>query len=448
MLVLATVFLYWVLASSLAQEGMQFLADTIRVLRGIIRDHPNDLGALEDEVQSEVAARQYTKYYVRVLDAQGGTLLETLHMDDLFPPTVFSVTTGVLESPEEGVKWRAGDGRVYYLVAAWAQVGHDGAVRQLLQVGLDVSRRDATLAHYRRQLVIVLLLGIMFSAGAAIVVTRRGMRPLAEITQAARRVTARQLHERIGPVRWPQELTALALTFDSMLDRLEDSFTRLAQFSADLAHELRTPINNLMGEAEIALTRTRTLHEYQQVLGSSLEEYGRLSRLIDSLLFLARAESPETRIHRQLLDGRKELESVREFHEAVAEEQGVEVRCQGEALVQADPVLFPRAVSNLLSNALHYTPHGGKIVLSIYASEDYSTVISVHDTGVGIAPEHLPRLFDRFYRADPARSQCRPGMGLGLAIVKSTMVLHGGTVTIQSILGQGTTVTLRFPSPA
>src|SRR5215831_9337291 len=166
MLVLATVFLYWVLASSLAQEGMQFLADTIRVLRGIIRDHPNDLGALEDEVQSEVAARQYTKYYVRVLDAQEGTLLETLHMDDLLPPTVFSVTTGVLENLEEGVKWRAGDGRVYYLVAAWAQVGHDGAIRQLLQVGLDVSRRDATLAHYRHQLIIVLLLGIMFSAGA------------------------------------------------------------------------------------------------------------------------------------------------------------------------------------------------------------------------------------------------------------------------------------------
>ncbi len=447
MLVLSTVFLYWVLASSLIQEGVQFLADTTHVLRGIVRDHPNDLEALEEEVQSEVAARQYTKYYVRVLDEQGETLLETLRMADLLPPVVFPTPTGVLESPGEGVKWRAGNGRVYYLVAAWAQVGRHGAARQLLQLGLDVSRRDATLVHYRRQLVIVLLLGLVLSAGAAVVVARRGMRPLAEITQAARRVTVTQLHARIGPVRWPQELTALATTFDAMLDRLEDSFTRLAQFSADLAHELRTPINNLMGEAEIALARTRTLAEYQEVLGSSLEEYARLSRLIDSMLFLARAESPETRICRRPLEVRKELDIVREFHEAVAQEHGVDVLCQGDALVHADSVLFPRAVSNLLSNALHYTPRGGKIILAVNALEDRTIVISVSDTGAGIAPEHLPRIFDRFYRADPARSQCRPGMGLGLAIVKSIMALHGGTATIQSALGKGTTVTLRFPPP-
>jgi two-component system heavy metal sensor histidine kinase CusS len=274
------------------------------------------------------------------------------------------------------------------------------------------------------------------------------MRPLAEITRAAQGITAAQLHARIGPVRWPTELTALAATFDAMLTRLEDSFTRLAQFSVDLAHELRTPINNLMGEAEVALARTRTPDEYQQILGSSLEECARLARMIDSLLFLARAESPETHIERVPLDARKELEALREFYDAVAEEHAVEVTCQGQALVHADPILFQRAVSNLLSNALHYTPRGGKVTLSVAPAEEYTILVSVSDTGMGIAPEHLPKIFDRFYRVDPARSHHHPGMGLGLAIVKSILALHDGTVTIQSIPHHGTTVTLRFPPPA
>src|SRR5207244_9308870 len=144
-------------------------------------------------------------------------------------------------------------------------------------------------------------------------------------TDAAHRITPPQLHERIGPVHWPTELTALATTFDAMLTRLEDSFTRLSQFSVDLAHELRTPINNLMGEAEVALARPRTPAEYQQVLGSGLEEYAKLSRMIDSLLFLARAESPENHIARTRLDARMAFEALREFYEALAEEHAVEV---------------------------------------------------------------------------------------------------------------------------
>jgi two-component system heavy metal sensor histidine kinase CusS len=294
-------------------------------------------------------------------------------------------------------------------------------------------------------LALVLCLGIVMAAGAGIIVARRGMRPLAEITQATQRITATQLHERIGPVRWPQELTALATTFDEMLTRLEDSFTRLAQFSVDLAHELRTPINNLMGEAEVALARPRTPEEYQQLLGSALEEYAKLARMIDSLLFLARAESPETHITRTLFDVRKELEALQDFYDAMAEEHEVEVRCQGQALMYADPILFRRAVSNLLSNGLQYTPRGGTVTLSVTQADDDTLIVRVSDTGIGIASEHLPKIFDRFYRVDPARSQRYPGMGLGLAIVKSIMALHGGTVTVESVPHQGTTFTLRFP---
>ena len=445
LLLLSTVFLYWVLASNLTREDHQFLADKVHVLRGILRDHPQDQAALEEEVQVEVAAHQYTKYSMRILDAGGSTLLETSDMADALPAAVFPVPTGARTSPEDGTHWRSPDGRAYHLLAAWAEVGQADDAPRLLQFGLDVSRHEALLTTYRRTLALVLGVGIVCAAGAAILVARRGMRPLAEITHAAQRITATQLHERIGPVRWPTELTALATTFDAMLTRLEDAFARLSQFSVDLAHELRTPINNLMGEAEVALARLRTPAEYQQVLGSSLEEYAKLSRMIDSLLFLARAESPQTHIARTRLDARRELDALREFYEAMAEEHEVEVLCQGQALVHADPILFRRGVSNLLANALHYTPRGGQVTLSVIPADGHTIMVRVSDTGVGIAPEHLPKIFDRFYRVDPARSPRHPGMGLGLAIVKSIMDLHGGTVTVQSVPHQGTTITLTFP---
>jgi len=262
----------------------------------------------------------------------------------------------------------------------------------------------------------MLLGGILFSILAGILAARKGLRPLAEIAKAAERISASQLHDRIGPKQWPGELTALTAAFDEMLKRLEDSFTRLSQFSSDLAHELRTPINNLMGEAEVALSRERPSGEYRQVLESSLEEYARLSRMIDGLLFLARAETKDKRISRTAIDARKEIEAVRDFHEAVASERGVQVTCQGNATINADPILFRRALSNLLSNALQYTPQGGMVTLLVSKTDGESVEVSVQDTGIGISPEHLPRIFDRFYRADPARSQYPQGTGLGLAL--------------------------------
>jgi two-component system heavy metal sensor histidine kinase CusS len=321
-LVLSTFLLYWVLVSYLEAEDNQFLADKVHVLRVILRERPDNRQSLEEEVKWEGSARHFAKYYARVLDEEGSTLIETTGMGDLITPSLFPPPTGVTEEPGNGLKWTSHGGKSYLLLAAWAELGHASRPQRQLQVALDVSREDALIADYSRKLAIVLLLGIVLSAGAGVSVARRGMRPLKEITKAAQRITATRLHERIDPAQWPKELTALTVAFDEMLDRLEDSFTRLSQFSADLAHELRTPINNLMGEAEVALSRIRTPEEYQQVLESSLEEYARLSHMIDSLLFLARAAHTEARIERSLVDALQAIEAVREFHEAEADEQG------------------------------------------------------------------------------------------------------------------------------
>ncbi|MGH8583160.1 MAG: heavy metal sensor histidine kinase, partial [Gammaproteobacteria bacterium] len=258
---------------------------------------------------------------------------------------------------------------------------------------------------------------ILFSCGVGVFVARRGLQPLKDIATAADCISASQLHERIAAKAWPEELASLARSFDQMLDRLEDSFSRLSQFSADLAHELRTPINNLRGEAGVALSHARTPEEYRRTLESSLEEYARLSRLIDNLLFLARADGPMTSVARKPCDARKAIEVVREFYEALAADRGIEVACGGEATLEADPVLFRQAISNLLANALNCTARGGKVSISVQRQGDRTVKVSVSDSGCGIPAEHLPKIFDRFYRVGPARSRQPNASGLGLAIV-------------------------------
>ncbi len=299
--------------------------------------------------------------------------------------------------------------------------------------------------HFGVLVVSVLAGGCVISALIALSVTRRGLRPLAEITRSLERTGPTQLHERVEPTAWPRELRPLAIAFDEMLDRLEDSFTRLSQFSADLAHELRTPVANLRGEAEVALTRPRTAEEYREVIESSVAECERLSGIIDNLLFLARAEAAQGLAERSVFDGREAIEKIAAYFGTLAEERHVAITCEGDGEIYADAILFGRAVSNLVENALRFAPDAGEVAIAL-AVDARSARVSVRDNGPGLEAKHIPRIFDRFYRADSSRSS--QGTGLGLALVKSIMELHGGSATAQSEPGAGTEVTLLFPGPA
>jgi two-component system heavy metal sensor histidine kinase CusS len=292
-------------------------------------------------------------------------------------------------------------------------------------------------------LIVVLSGGILASALIAITVTRHGLRPLGQMTRSLERIGPTHLNERVAPGGWPRELQPLAVAFDDMLARLDVSFTRLSQFSADLAHELRTPIANILGEAQVALTRDRTSDEYREVIESTVAECERLSGIVDNLLFVARADAAREPTERKQFDGRAALEKIATFYGTIAEDRHVTINCTGEGEIYGEPVLFSRAVSNLVDNALRFTPDGGAIQLSLAARAAHSEV-AVSDNGCGIPSEHLPRVFDRFYRVDSSRSSA--GTGLGLALVKSIVDLHGGSVRIQSEVSRGTTVTLIFPN--
>jgi two-component system heavy metal sensor histidine kinase CusS len=310
---------------------------------------------------------------------------------------------------------------------------------------MDRTHDDHLLTDFRRWLVTVLGVSLLAAAAGGYVIARRGVRPIAEVTSTARRTGPSRLGERIAAEGLPAEVRELAETFNRMLGRLEDAFGRLARFSADIAHELRTPVNNLRGAVEVALGRPRTDDEYREVLGSCLEECGRLARLIDGLLFLARAEDPRAVLKTGPVDVGPELAAVRDLFDPAAAEAGVRLTVEAEPglVVGADRELFQRAVANLTSNALAHTPAGGTVTLFAGAAAG-GVRVGVRDTGPGIAPEHLPHVFDRFYRADAARSG-GGRVGLGLAIVRGIAELHGGSVVAVSPPGQGATVTLTFP---
>jgi two-component system, OmpR family, heavy metal sensor histidine kinase CusS len=446
-------FLYWSLKEGLGINARNTLADKISVMRQILRERPNDQEALEEEVQWESTARRQSVYYSRLLRDNGTLVIQSPGAQDLIPELSRCPPPGAENrSIGENREIHPAPGRILLIGSSW--ITSDGAEKSALSapqrfiytVALDTTTEQNFLHDYRDKLLLVLIGGSIVSAVAGTYVARQGIRPIKEISAAAHRITASDLAERVGSMAWPRELAGLAAEFDAMLQRLDDSFQRLSQFSADIAHELRTPINNLMGEAEVALRRERTSKEYASVIASSLEEYHRLAELIDSLLFLARAENADLSLQKSWFRVADELAQPLSYHELQATESEVTLSFSGDARLFADGTLFRRAISNVVSNALKHTPPGGKVTVEVAALHDVVKIL-IKDDGAGIPPEHLPRLFDRFYRVDASRAAAVAGTGLGLAIVKSIVDLHGGSVTIESELGKGTLVTLVFPVP-
>lgn len=448
LLLLAVGFPYWGLQQNLAREDRALVAGKLRVMQGLLREQHGQPGVLENEIEHEAVANELLKYYMRVLDSGGRVLIETTDMSGLIPVLAFPAPARVSTVVPPITERTLGPGRTYLLLAAEVETGAAGRDRRILQIALDVGHNSDVLADYRWKLLAVLGSGLVFAAVAGMMVTRTGLRPLRAIARATQRITASNLAERLHPTQWPAELRELATAFDAMRDRLQDSFGRLTEFSADIAHALRNPINNLRGEAEVALGQECSPAEYQQTLGSSLEEYERLTRMIDGLLFIARTDHPDATIEHSPITARRELDAVQEFYEALAGEKEITVVCEGDARLAGDPMLFRRAVSNLLANALKFTPPGGRVELAASNSANGSTEIRVTDNGPGIPAEHLPRVFNRFYQGNKSRDQTSQGAGLGLAIVQSIMRLHRGSAKIDSTVGQGTSVTLVFPPPS
>lgn len=426
-----TAYSYFVLTSSFEREDDEFLRGRIDDVISRMKFDPDPLGAIASDWSRLDDDASPLKISMRLLSREGIELATT-------PGASVVPWSEVKSASDVETEAQIGDWRIITKPVELHE--GEGAV---LQATLDRRQEFLFLSRYRKQLYLMVFIAAGISAGGGYCLMKRGLRPLGELSSLAAGVGLHSMNERLDASQYSIELAEVARTFNAMLDRIEQWFDRLNRFSGDIAHELRTPLQNLRSEVEVVLQKPRTTAEYQDALGSCLEEASRLSQLVDSLLFLARSESPRSSLKREPLQIRDELQTIQDFYEAVADEAGVLMRLESPSIVlHADRTLFQRALGNLVMNAIAHTPRSGEILISVWQSDEHVEV-AVSDTGCGIEAKHLPHVFDRLYRASESRDN--QSFGLGLPIVKSVLELHHGSVNLRSAPGEGTTVVTQWP---
>ncbi len=404
---------------------------------------PPDVEALPERMGDALTG--HDSLSVSITRPGGKTLFATAGA--AFPEQLIKGAPDVeLSGKLELVSWEHA-GQAYHGFASRVPTDAPDLPRAIVAVALNFAPHHAFMAAFYEVLWFAIAAGILSTGLLGWIAARRGLAPIREMTRIAQSITASRLHDRLPMAALPMELVDLAAAFNGMLSRLEDSFRRLSEFSSDLAHELRTPIGSLMTQTHVALSRTRSAEEYREVLYSNSEEYERLARMIGDMLFLAKSDNGLIVPRSESVDLAIEVRELFEFYDALAEDQGVSLALTGNGTVEGERLMIRRAISNLLSNAINHTPRGGCVDVRIGHDENGGVRLAVENPGDGIAAEHLPRIFDRFYRVDPSRQRSTDGAGLGLAITKSIIAAHKGTVQAFSE-GGVTRFEIVFPVPA
>ncbi|CAB3792261.1 Adaptive-response sensory-kinase SasA [Paraburkholderia caffeinitolerans] len=395
-----------------------------------------------DEImrQSEVWIDQlhgHQRLDLALFDGAGKRILETQDFVDYAPAVAEPLPGNMILQADKDSKRR-------YVASLVTLRGKDHeTVRVVIQ--LDESGDYALLRGYAYTVVAIEVLGVLLAAALAYGIAMLGLSPLRQLVKRAEEMSTARLAQPMPELDTAGELRELGRAFNGMLARLNESFVRLSQFSSNLAHDMRTPLTNLVAGAQVALAQPRTAEEYRSIVESSIDEYQRLSRMIEDMLFLARSESAQHPPGLRDLDAAQEAQRVAGYYEPMAEDASVDLEVRGEGRVQADLMLYQRALSNLVSNALAHAPTGSKIVIECESSGS-GMLVSVSDTGPGIDAAHREKIFERFYRVDPSRNNSASGTGLGLAIVRSIMESHGGTCGVESAPNIRTTFWLHFPA--
>ncbi len=437
-------YLYQTLQRQMAARDDQAMLNKAVLMRQVLQSRPMPL-AMPEELQMVLDnVLGEDGMLLRLTTADGRTVAQTASRT--FPSTPLPAVPLARVPARSDVQDWPGAAGTARAVAVQGSAGRDQPPL-VITIARERSDRLALLKRYAVDLLGALLLGTLVVAGLAFVTVRQALRPLRDVAREADTISAHRLNTRLDGAAVPAELRPLIHAFNGMLDRLEEGVQRLSGFAADLAHDLRTPVNALMMETQVALARARTADEYQALLASNTEEYERLGRMIENTLFLARADNAQLAMRREALDAQAELARIRDYFEVLAEDNGVTLRLDAAGVIWADAVLLRRAVGNLVSNAVRHTPRGGTIALHAQHG-----TIAVTNSGEPIAPQLLERVFERYVRADPARGDsgaladgaAEGSTGLGLAIVRAVMQLHGGEATVHSSAG-ATVFTLRFP---
>jgi len=421
------VFLYRSLASEIAYRDDLALLGRLEQVRALLADS-DSLGALQARPRLYQNMLGNLDSLLLVRRADGSNVIAINPRQRELPP-FNAIPREQTPQRHDVLTWQAPDGAELALLSGDAQ-GPNGEPLTVV-AGKVLTEREQMLGSYRLRLYLAVGLGALLAFALGLVLLRRGLQPLRQLSAAVRGIDLRSLDQRLPAGGTPAELLEPVQALNGMLARLDDSVQRLSQFSADLAHEIRTPLHTLLASNGQALNYPRSTAEYQELLASNMEEFERLKRMAENLMFLARAEQAERALDLQTLDLHSVGSELCDYFEALADDRQLrlENRLHGELL--ADQQLLQRALGNLLANAVRHADEGTLISLRRH-DEPGVCWLQVHNHGPAIAPEHLGKLFDRFYRVDPSRAQPGDSGGLGLAIVQSIMLLHGGRVRVSS----------------
>jgi two-component system, OmpR family, heavy metal sensor histidine kinase CusS len=443
-LLFSSLYLNNILVSNLQKQQYSFLKGEVSVIQHLLRTKPNEPDALKQEVIWEPSAlgANHLHYYCRILSDTHETLLETDGMKKAAPLDLFPKPLYNKPDPNRKITQVHFDDRHFRLISVYGPFGNSKESR-IIQIALDVTKDRQLLHRYRDHLLLVLIVGFLLSILLGFFVARQSLKPLTRLAKHIQRISAKSLNQPISLLEWPKELIKPIRAINQLLLRAHKAFSRMTQFSGNIAHELRTPLNNLTLQSETLLTKPRENQDYIDALSSNLEEYQRLARLIDKLLFIARAENPQTHLNLKKIQLEHKISQLIEYYTYLAEEKNIRFKLKLHGHILADETLFQRALGNTISNAIKYT-HTGDTIIIESAKKQGKTVIRITDHGPGIEQQHIPHIFDRFYRTDSARTKQTGGSGLGLAIVQTIMQLHGGKATIESEPGKATTISLIF----
>ena len=427
---------------SLREQLDHNLLEDVERVEGLIENTPDGMVALKSVHHGEDELN--TQRFVEVWSPNGILLYRS--------PTLQGRTLGgpPPPSPEDTAEpapstVRLADGTRVRMAASIPSV--DGR-----RVFLRVAHSEQGLWQEMEEIVSVLLLvlppALVLAGLSGFALARKALAPIDVMAHKAERISAERLNERL-PIENPEdELGHLARAFNATLARLEAAFDQLRRFTADASHELRTPLTAIRSVGEVALQTPKSATEYRDVIGSMLEETDRLTRLVDSLLTLSRADAGHIHVQRTDISLLGLAQEASSLVEVLAEEKQQRISVEGvpTLIVSGDRLILRQALINLIDNAIKYSPAEAEILVRVAAGKDNQLIVEVVDQGPGVPQEHRSRIFDRFYRVDSARSREWGGAGLGLAIARWAVEIHGGQITFQSVEGQGSTFRVALPS--
>lgn len=447
LVIAASGVLYWGTVTALKSADDQVVDKRAETVMDILRAKELNEGLLAHEINEDNQGPR--QIFMRVVSPETSIAIETEGMSTVLAPSDFpDATTMPIHFPSRSTI-RLSDGRTYRASSTRVPVtALPNLPPAILQVATDTSLDKDSLELFQKILALVVGAALPLSAFCAWYIVNRELKPLQKITSAAQAIDGATLDKRIALAGMPDELHELASHFNSMLARLETTWLDLKHYADTIAHEMRTPLHRMRLDCEIALNKSGSPAETQDVLNSMVDECEHLTRLLQGLLFLARADSKQASLAKQRFSMTEQIATLYEYFEAEAAELGIafKAECAAELTLDADRSLVQQAAANLLSNAFAHTPKGGEVRLEAERRER-AVYIRVSDTGEGIAAVHHERLFDRFYRARNGTGARGERLGLGLSITKRIVELHGGTISLTSAPGLGTCVSLIFPQP-